>query len=75
MPPTTALLNVQLGYMGILVEADNSVLDGEDEANPASWTGMAKILLKSLSHIVPGEDSLEVGISTPNFVSGWTKAK
>jgi hypothetical protein len=46
----------------------------EDESKPGI-DRYAEILLQSLSRVAPGEDKLEVGLSTPHFVSGWKKAQ
>jgi hypothetical protein len=72
-PPMTAPLNIQLGYMGIGDEAER-ILNGQYESKPGT-DRYAQILLKALSRVAPTEDELEVGISTPDFVSGWKKAK
>ncbi len=69
----TAPLNIQLGYMGIGDEAER-ILNGQYESKPGT-DRYAQILLKALSRVAPTEDELEVGISTPDFVSGWKKAK
>jgi hypothetical protein len=69
----TLPLNIQLGYMGIGAEADN-ILNGKYDSKPGT-DKYAKIVLEALSRVAPGEEELEVGISTTNFISDWKKAK
>jgi hypothetical protein len=69
----TAPLNIQLGYMGIGAKADN-ILQGKYDSKPGT-DKYAQILLEALSCVAPGEDELEIGLSTTDFIAGWKKAK
>jgi hypothetical protein len=65
----TAPLNIQLGYMGIGAVGDK-ILNGKYNSKPGT-DKYAKILLEALSCLAPGEEDMEVGIATTNFISGW----